>query len=76
MTYEELADLIKRKRFLGNLTQKQVSLLIPCKPSTYFRIENGQQEPNFYQLKRLIEIFNLNVNEIFASKKPGHYNYD
>lgn len=44
------------------LTQSDVAKLIPMTQSSYSRIENGFQEPNLSQLKRISEVLNVSVD--------------
>ena len=47
-----------------DLSQKEISDLIPMNQSNYSKIERGLQEPSIYQLKRLSEILNKSVDEL------------
>lgn len=44
------------------LTQSDVAKLIPMTQSSYSRIENGFQEPNLSQLKRISEVLNVSLD--------------
>lgn len=44
------------------LTQSDVAKLIPMTQSSYSRIENGFQEPNLNQLKRIAEVLNISLD--------------
>lgn len=44
------------------LTQSDVAKLIPMTQSSYSRIENGFQEPNLSQLKRIAEVLNISLD--------------
>ena len=76
MIYNEFAKIIKAKRIELGLTQQQMAYNIPTYKSTYCKIENGQQEPNFILLQRIcillkidltkeLGIFDVNKNFIF-----------
>ena len=43
-------------------TQSDVAKLIPMTQSSYSRIENGFQEPNLSQLKRIAEVLNISLD--------------
>lgn len=64
MTYLEFSKLIKEIRIKKGLTQKEMAYLIPINTITYNRVENGTQEANFYTLKRISEILNIDLNII------------
>ena len=49
-------------RISSGLTQDEIASLIPTTQSSYSRIENGIQEPNLMQLKRIGEILNVSID--------------
>ncbi len=71
MTYKEFAKLIKNKRELLLLTQKQMALMLSIPLATYHRIENGYQEPNFSQLQRICQILEIDLTNVLKIKKPN-----
>lgn len=75
MIYKEFAELIKEKRIEMNISQKDMAFLIPLKASKYNKIENGKQEPSFFELSRICQILNININEIFKLKKETSTKY-
>lgn len=75
MIYKEFAKLIKEKRIEMNISQKNMAFLIPLKASKYNKIENGKQEPSFFELGRICQILNININEIFKLKKETSTKY-
>lgn len=75
MIYKEFAKLIKEKRIEMNISQKDMAFLIPLKASKYNKIENGKQEPSFFELGRICQILNININEIFKLKKKTSTKY-
>ena len=75
MIYKEFAKLIKEKRIEMNISQKDMAYLIPLKASKYNKIENGKQEPSFFELGRICQILNININEIFKLKKETSTKY-
>lgn len=56
-----------------NLTQSEVANLIPMTQSSYSRIENGFQEPNLLQLKKLAEVLNVSIDYLL-DVNTEHYN--
>ncbi len=68
MTYKEFANIIKNKRENLFITQKEFALKIPTKPLTYYRIENGIQEPTFYQLQQICILLDIDFTEIVLKK--------
>lgn len=51
-----------------DITQKQMSELIPMNQSNYSKIERNVQDPSVFQLKRIAEILSLDLNELFGLK--------
>lgn len=47
-----------------DMSQQEVALLIPMNQSNYSKIERNLQEPSLYQLKRIVEILNLDLYKI------------
>ena len=75
MIDKKFAELIKEKRIKMNISQKDMAFLIPLKASKYNKIENGKQEPSFFELGRICQILNININEIFKLKKETSTKY-
>jgi transcriptional regulator with XRE-family HTH domain len=47
-----------------DMSQKEMSSLIPMNQSNYSKIERGLQEPNIHQLKRIAEILNKSIDDL------------
>lgn len=56
------AERLYKTRINLGLTQGDVAKLVPMTQSSYSRIENGFQEPNLKQLKRLAEVLNVSLD--------------
>jgi len=56
------SEKLYNARIKQGLTQSDVSKLIPMTQSSYSRIENGFQEPNLHQLKRIAEVLNVSLD--------------
>ena len=56
------SERLYNARIKQGLTQGEVAKLVPMTQSSYSRIENGFQEPNLTQLKRLSEVLNTSVD--------------
>ena len=53
----------------ADLTQQQIADLIPMNQSNYSKIERNIQDPSMFQLKRIAEILNIDLNELFELKE-------
>ncbi len=51
------------------MSQKEVAKCIPLPVSTYSKIENHLQNPSFFVIQRLAEIFDIDLNIIKNTKK-------
>jgi predicted transcriptional regulator len=59
---------LKKYRQACNLSTSDVAKLIPMKPGTYRKYEEGRAEPNIATLLRLKEIFGLrSVDELLTN---------
>lgn len=61
------------------LTQAEVAKLVPMTQSSYSRIENGFQEPNLSQLKRIAEVLNTSIDyllDVNTEFYNNQINYD
>lgn len=77
MTYKDFSRIIKDKRIEAQISQKDMAFMIPIRASKYNKIENGKQEPTFFELQRICQILNININEIFNIKiEQIHKYYD
>ena len=63
MIYKEFAKIIKRKREELGITQQEMAKQIPTYKSTYCKIENGIQEPNFILLQRICFLLKLDLTK-------------
>lgn len=54
-----LGEKIRNAREDMDLSQLEISKLIPMNQSNYSKIERGIQEPNIVQLKRICQILRL-----------------
>lgn len=56
------SEKLYNARIKQGLTQSDVAKLVPMTQSSYSRIENGFQEPNLSQLKRIAEVLNVSLD--------------
>lgn len=56
------SERLYNARIKQGLTQSDVAKMIPMTQSSYSRIENGFQEPNLNQLKRIAEVLNVSID--------------
>lgn len=59
---------IKSAREDLDMSQQQIAQQIPMNQSNYSKIERNLQEPNMYQLKRIVEILHLDVYDLLDLK--------
>lgn len=59
-----------------DITQKEMSELIPMNQSNYSKIERNVQDPSVFQLKRIAEILSLDLNELFGLKTGSPHSED
>ncbi len=64
-----LGEKIRNAREDMDLSQKEVSRLIPMNQSNYSKIERDLQEPNMDQLKRICEILKLDPRYLLELEK-------
>jgi transcriptional regulator with XRE-family HTH domain len=79
MTYKEFAKIIKKKRLYLGFTQKEIAFKIPTHKSTYSKIENGIQEPNFIILQRICVLLEIDITKelkIFTTDNNRIIYYD
>ena len=62
----KIGQTIRNAREDMDLTQQDMAERIPMNQSNYSKIERDLQEPNLLQLKRIIEILNLDVHELLG----------
>ena len=66
-------------RIKRGLTQTDVANLVPMTQSSYSRIENGFNEPNLNQLKRIAEVLNVSLDyllDVNTEFYNNQINYD
>lgn len=66
-------------RIKQGLTQADVAKLVPMTQSSYSRIENGFQEPNLNQLKKIAEVLNVSLDyllDVNTEFYNNQINYD
>lgn len=66
-------------RIKQGLTQADVAKLVPMTQSSYSRIENGFQEPNLSQLKKIAEVLNVSLDyllDVNTEFYNNQINYD
>ncbi|MGN0509276.1 MAG: helix-turn-helix transcriptional regulator [Ruminococcus sp.] len=56
-------------RRLNNLTQQQVADYLGLCRTTYTKYETGDSEPSFSILRKLVELYNIDFNNIFCQNK-------
>lgn len=61
----DIGSKIRDIREDADLSQKEISSMIPMNQSNYSKIERNLQEPNLFQLKRIAEILRIDLNSLF-----------
>lgn len=69
MTYQEFANMIQRRREDLFLTQKEFAARIPMSNSAYNKVENGKQEPSFFQLQKICMLLEIDLSALWGIKK-------
>lgn len=72
----DIGSKIRDIREDADLTQQDMANLIPMNQSNYSKIERNVQDPSVFQLKRIAEILNLDLNELFELKEDSSYSTD
>ena len=67
----KIGQKIKDAREDLDLLQKDMAERIPMNQSNYSKIERDLQEPNLWQLKRIVEILNLDIRELLDIHVPA-----
>lgn len=65
----KIGDKIRAAREDMDLSQEEVSRLIPMNQSSYSKIERDVQEPNLEQLRRICQILKLDPAYLLALDK-------
>lgn len=55
---------IRNAREDMDFSQAEIAQMIPMNQSNYSKIERNLQEPNLFQLKRIVEILHLDVYDL------------
>lgn len=61
----DIGSKIRDIREDADLSQKEISSMIPMNQSNYSKIERNVQEPSLFQLKRIAEILHIDLNKLF-----------
>lgn len=73
------SERLYNTRIKQGLTQADVAKLVPMTQSSYSRIENGFQEPNLNQLKKIAEVLNVSLDyllDVNTEFYNNQINYD
>ena len=76
MTYKNFSKIIKNKRILSGISQKDFAKKLSVSNSKYNKIENGSTEPSFKELLLLLKLYNINLLELDSTLKKLNINYD
>lgn len=60
----DIGTKIRQAREDQDLTQQELAQRIPMNQSNYSKIERNLQEPNLFQLKRIVELLHLDVYDL------------
>ena len=72
----KIGDKIRAAREDMDLSQEEVSRLIPMNQSSYSKIERDIQEPNLEQLRRICQILKLDPAFLLSLDKYENTNSD
>ena len=61
---QKFCNNLKEARRTCNLTQKQVATALNVVESCYANWEQGRTEPNIEMLRKLSEIFKINIDDL------------
>ena len=64
MEEKEFIKLIKKKREDNFILQKDIAKQIPISKSSYSKLENGKLKLNFFLIRRISEILDIDLNTI------------
>lgn len=76
MTEQQFINLIKKKRESKFILQKTIAKKIPISKSSYSKLENGNKKLNFFLIKRLSELLDIDLNQIKDLDNKKHLNID
>lgn len=72
----KIGEKIRAAREDMDLSQEEVSRLIPMNQSSYSKIERDIQEPNLEQLRRICQILKLDPAYLLSLEKYENSNND
>lgn len=72
----ELSEKLEMLRKQNGLTQKDVADILKINRTTYTKYETGVTEPNVTSLKKLAEIFGVDLNELLSDEDEGYSAFD
>lgn len=64
MTYKNFSKIIKNKRILAGISQKDFATILYISNSRYNKIENGSVEPNFCELLLICKHLKISLDKI------------
>lgn len=67
----KIGQKIRNAREDKDILQKDMAALIPMNQSNYSKIERDVQEPNLYQLKRIVEILDLDISDLLELRSSS-----
>ncbi len=75
MSEKEFVKLIKKKRLIANIKASFIAKELCISKSSYSKIENHKRNLYYYEIIRLAEIFNIDLN-ILKNKNEHKSFYD
>ena len=72
MEEKEFIALITLKRESRLINQKDIAKLIPMSASSYSKLEKGKLKLNYFLIRRLSEIFDIDLNIIKVKNYNKH----
>lgn len=75
MSEKEFIELIKKKRLIANIKSASIAKELCISKSCYSKIENHNQRLTFYEIIRLAELFDIDLNVLKNKEEIKHY-YD
>lgn len=76
MSEYDFIELIKRKRLIAHISMKALAKKIPICASGYCKIETHHQKLNYFIIRRLGEIWDLDLNLLKDSTPNIHPSFD
>jgi transcriptional regulator with XRE-family HTH domain len=67
---ETLGEIIKRRRQILAMTQRELAVLLGVKGSHVAYLESGRRRPSLALLKHLAEVLDLDLQQIFLLAHP------